>query len=122
MNHRHGRDGQRFRFLGESLVLRAALEQRHCADNNPPDHHEEKNGKEPAALSAVLVLIFRFHLTSAFHHHPICALTSIPKNFRPLLAPASRRGPFSAAGVHESLKKRKARRTESQRWQKSAHR
>ena len=76
MNHGHGGNRQRFRFLGERLILGAALEQRYRPQNHQHHHDNEKNREDPAGLSALLLLVYKVHLNSAFHLHPISTFNS----------------------------------------------
>src|SRR5437879_13820635 len=102
MNHGHRGNRQCFGLLGERLILRAALEQRYRPEDHQHNHDDEKNREDSAALSAWLLLVYRIHLNSAFHHHPIPTFTSIKKNLKPLPPIAAPAAPISARGVRGS--------------------
>src|SRR5258708_25962075 len=122
MNHGHSGNRPCFRFLGERLILGAALEQRCRSEDHQHNHDDEKNREDPAALSARLPLVYVIHLNSASHHHPIPTFISRKKNFKAIPATESPVAPISARGVRGSWRKHMAQRTAWRRWQKSAHR
>ena len=59
-----------FRFLGQGLILRAALEQRESAKDDQQNHKEEKEGENPPAFAVLRLLMFRIHRNTASHHGP----------------------------------------------------
>ena len=64
MNDRHGRDGQGFGFLRQSVVLGLPLEQRDPSENHQDNHYANKNGEEAPALIVLVPLMFSFHRNS----------------------------------------------------------
>src|SRR5690348_7325286 len=70
MNHGDGGNCQRLGFLGQGLILRAALEQRESAKDNQQDHEKEKERENPPAFDVLRLLMFRIHRNTASHHGP----------------------------------------------------
>src|SRR4029077_14668939 len=97
-----GGNRQCFRFLGERLILGAALEQRYRSQDHQRHHDEEKDREDPAALSARLLLVYRLHLNSTFHHYPISAVTSRTKISKPFPATSNPAAPISVRGARGS--------------------
>ena len=50
MNDRHGGNGENFGVVGESFVLRAALEHQQCANDHQNNDDEEENQKKRTLL------------------------------------------------------------------------
>jgi hypothetical protein len=62
MNDRNGGNGKRLRSLGQSMVLRAALEQGESAQDHEDNRGANKKSEEPVALRGLLPSPSGFHL------------------------------------------------------------
>ncbi len=66
MNDGDGGDSKDFGLFGESLILRASLQQGERAENNQRDDRKEEKREEPALARLGLIFDFRCHKDCTF--------------------------------------------------------